>query len=55
MSRIIMANLVVRNEFEAVEDKNLLWATEWVEVDVAIYAIARRAYLKLARIWRGRG
>lgn len=47
-----MANLGARNEFEAMEDDNLRWATERDEVDDTIYAVAQRAYLKLARMRR---
>ena len=49
-----MANLGARDEFEAMEDENLRWATEWDEVDDMIYAAARREYIKRARVRRER-
>lgn len=47
-----MADLGATDAFESLEDEYAKWATGWDEADDAIYAAARKAWLKLARIKR---
>ena len=47
-----MANLGARDEFEAMEEDTMRWATQWDEVDDMIYAAARREYIQRARVRR---
>ena len=47
-----MADLGAIDSFETLEDEYADWATAWDEADDALYAAARKEYVKLARIKR---
>ena len=47
-----MADLGAFDAFESLEDEYAKWATGWDEADDAIYAAAKKAWLKLVRVKR---
>ena len=51
-SRIPMAGLGGRTQFDNLEDESLKWTTEWEFCNNAMYAAAKASIIKLARLNR---